>query len=170
MESRPVGLICYTQTQVGVVGFRNRRARKRSVVLLLSLHRRSHVAIWFDVIITFIPSHSFSLFTFQRWLSLAFSNSPQISRLGFLSQTLPTSNQVPILPWNLRSTFPYSPSTHDPSNPIFSSLISPFRIRYDLFSDLNWWHEDFQSSALPTDLSRPFLTHKTHFYLPCFAS
>ncbi|KAH1241017.1 Serine/arginine-rich splicing factor RS41 [Glycine max] len=32
MESRPVGLICYTQTQVGVVGFRNRRARKRSVV------------------------------------------------------------------------------------------------------------------------------------------
>ena len=76
MESRPVGLICYTQTQVGVIGFRNRRARKRSVVLLLSLHRRSHVAIWFDVIITFIPSHSFSLFTFHRWLSLAFSNSP----------------------------------------------------------------------------------------------
>ena len=24
--------------------------------------------------------------------------------------------------------------------------------------DLNWWHEDFQSSALPTELSRPFPT------------
>lgn len=28
--------------------------------------------------------------------------------------------------------------------------------------DLNWWHEDFQSSALPAELSRPFLTHHTH--------
>lgn len=25
--------------------------------------------------------------------------------------------------------------------------------------DLNWWHEDFQSSALPTELSRPFSVH-----------
>ena len=25
--------------------------------------------------------------------------------------------------------------------------------------DLNWWHEDFQSSALPTELSRPFPVH-----------
>ena len=25
--------------------------------------------------------------------------------------------------------------------------------------DLNWWHEDFQSSALPTELSWPFLVH-----------
>lgn len=24
--------------------------------------------------------------------------------------------------------------------------------------DLNWWHEDFQSSALPAELSRPFPT------------
>ena len=29
--------------------------------------------------------------------------------------------------------------------------------------DLNWWHEDFQSSALPAELSRPFTTHHPHF-------
>lgn len=29
--------------------------------------------------------------------------------------------------------------------------------------DLNWWHEDFQSSALPAELSRPSLTHHPHF-------
>lgn len=29
--------------------------------------------------------------------------------------------------------------------------------------DLNWWHEDFQSSALPAELSRPFVTHHPHF-------
>ena len=29
--------------------------------------------------------------------------------------------------------------------------------------DLNWWHEDFQSSALPAELSRPFLMHHPHF-------
>lgn len=30
--------------------------------------------------------------------------------------------------------------------------------------DLNWWHEDFQSSALPAELSRPFSTRRLlHF-------
>ena len=29
--------------------------------------------------------------------------------------------------------------------------------------DLNWWHEDFQSSALPAELSRPFLTRHLNF-------
>ena len=29
--------------------------------------------------------------------------------------------------------------------------------------DLNWWHEDFQSSALPPELSRPFPMHHLHF-------
>ena len=28
--------------------------------------------------------------------------------------------------------------------------------------DLNWWHEDFQSSALPAELSRPLMAHHPH--------
>ena len=35
--------------------------------------------------------------------------------------------------------------------------------------DLNWWHEDFQSSALPAELSRPFIhlsgASSSHFIL-----
>lgn len=27
---------------------------------------------------------------------------------------------------------------------------------------MNWWHEDFQSSALPTELSRPLPAHYPH--------
>lgn len=29
--------------------------------------------------------------------------------------------------------------------------------------DLNWWHEDFQSSALPAELSRPVPMYHPHF-------
>ena len=30
--------------------------------------------------------------------------------------------------------------------------------------DLNWWHKDFQSSALPTELSRLFVYSTLQFY------
>lgn len=74
------------------------------------------------MIITFIPSHSFflSLSTFQHSLSFSrVSQFPQISRLGFLSQTLTPFIKVPIFPRNFRSTFPYSPSTLDPNRYFF---------------------------------------------------
>lgn len=47
-------------------------------------------------------------------------------------------------------------------NPSWGIFIKTYSV--DLFflcqePDLNWWHEDFQSSALPTELSWPFLVH-----------
>lgn len=110
------------QTQVGGVGYRNRRTPKRSnhslfthfIVVATWLYM-----IWCDNYLHPLPFF-LSLSTFQHSLSFSrVSQFPQISRLGFLSQTLTPFIKVPIFPRNFRSTFPYSPSTLDPNRYFF---------------------------------------------------